>query len=160
VTEPAATPSVYESGLYGRYIEVTAGGGSTMHRRTVLGIVAAGFGSLLAGCSGSTVAGEVVANETPLGLTHEYEIQGTPSGTRLVVTVTAENGGEEQITPDGRVPELSCTFLNDAGEPLHDSGLQPVEAISAGETATFEFQLGTRVSEASRYELAAAWTRD
>lgn len=131
-----------------------------MHRRTVLGMAAAGCGSLLAGCGGATVAGEVVANETPLALTHDYEIQGTPSGTRLLVTVTAENGGEEPITPDGRVPELSCEFLSGAGETLHQSGVRPLEAIAAGDATTFQFQLGTRVSEASRYELTAVWTSE
>lgn len=131
-----------------------------MHRRSLLGTVAAGCGSLLAGCGGSTVAGEVVANETPLVLSHEHAVQGTPSGTRLVVDVTAENNSEDPITAAGRVPELSCTFLNDAGERLHRSGVQPLDTIGAGAAATFEFQLGTRVSEAARYELAAAWTEE
>lgn len=131
-----------------------------MHRRTVLGMAVAGCGSVLAGCGGSAVAGAVVANETPLVLTHEYEIRGTPSGTVLVVDVTAANDGGDPITPDGQVPELTCTFLNSADETLHESGVQPLEAIDSGDAATFQFKLGTRVSEASRYELAAAWTRD
>ncbi|WP_324664582.1 hypothetical protein [Haloarcula sediminis] len=131
-----------------------------MHRRTLLGTLAAGCGSALAGCSGSTVTGEVVANETPLSLTHEYAIQGTPSGTRLVVDVTAENDGTDRITPEGQVPELACTFLDDAGEQIYRTGLQPRDPIRVGATSAFEFALSTRVSETTRYELTATWSQE
>ncbi|WP_262177196.1 hypothetical protein [Haloarcula laminariae] len=131
-----------------------------MHRRTLLGTLAAGCGSALAGCGGSAVTGEVVANETPLSLTHEYAVQGTPSGTRLVVDVTAENDGTDRITTEGRVPELACTFLDDDGEQLYRSGLKPRDPIGVGATSAFEFALSTSVSEAERYELTATWTED
>jgi len=128
-----------------------------MKRRTVLGMAATVCGTVAAGCLGSTVAGDVVRNETPLELSHDYEIQGTPSGTRVVVDVTAKNGGESPITPDGRLPQLSCAFLNESEETLHQSGVQPVEPIDVSETASFEFSLGTRVDEVTRYELGVDW---
>jgi len=128
-----------------------------MYRRELLGSAAVGLGTLLAGCGGSTVSGAVVRNDTPLDLAFEHAIQGTPSGTRLLVDVTAENTGSEPITPDGEVPKLSCAFLNGTGETLHQSGVQPVEPIAVGDAAAFEFQLGTRVEEVQRYELAGDW---
>ena len=134
-----------------------SGGGGTMHRRTLLGTVVAGFGTVIAGCGGDTVEGSVVANETPLVLSHEYAIQGTPSGTRLVVDVSAENGGSEPISTDGEVPRVTCVFLNGVGETLHRSGVEPLERIGPGETSPFEFQLGTGVDEVTRYELSAEW---
>lgn len=135
-------------------------GGWTVHRRTILGMVATGFGSVLAGCGGSSVDGEVVANETPLVLSHEHTVQGRPSGTVLSVDVTAENDGQNRITPDGQVPQLTCTFLNNAGETLYQSGIQPLEPIDVGAATTFQFKLGTNVSDATRYELTAAWITD
>ncbi|NLV08332.1 hypothetical protein GOC83_19635 [Haloarcula rubripromontorii] len=108
---------------------------------------------LLAGCGGSTVSGAVVSNDTPLSIAFEHAIQGTPSGTRLLVDVTAENTGSEPVTPDGEVPKLSCTFLDGAGRTLHRSGVQPVEPIAAGDSVAFQFQLGTQVSDVTRYEL-------
>jgi len=131
-----------------------------MYRRDVLGMVAAGCGTLFAGCGGSNIDGEVVRNETPLALTHEYAVQGTPSGTRIVVDVTAANGSNSPITPDGTVTYLSCTFLNSADETLHRAGVQPVETIDAGATAQFQFTLGTSVDEATRYELTGEWVQD
>ena len=123
-------------------------------------MVATGCGSVLAGCGGPTVDGEVVANETPLDLSHEYTVQGTPSGTILTVDVTAENESQNRITPDGQVPQLTCAFLNGAGETLHQSGIQPLEPIDVGAATTFQFKLGTRVSDARRYELTAVWIAD
>jgi hypothetical protein len=123
-------------------------------------MAAAGCGSVLAGCGGPTVDGAVVANETPLVIAHEYAVRGTPSGTVLVVDVTAENQGQRRITPDGQVPELTCAFLNDAGEPLHQPGIQPLEPIDVGAATTFQFKLGTNLSEVTRYELMAAWISD
>lgn len=148
-----------QSGLSGRYVDTESVGGYSMHRRHFLGSAAVGLGTLLAGCGGSTVSGAVVSNETPLALSFDHAIQGTPSGTRLLVDVTAEHTGPDIITPDGEVPLLSCTFLNGAGETLHQSGVQPVEPIHAGESVPFQFQLGTRVSEAQRYELVGEWAQ-
>jgi len=123
-------------------------------------MVTTGCGSLLAGCSGSTVDGEVVANETPLVISHEYTIRGTPSGTVLIVDVTAENGGQNRITPDGRVPQVTCTFLNADGETLHQSGIQPLEPIAVGTATELQFKMGTHLNEVTRYELTAAWPAD
>ncbi|WP_436903450.1 hypothetical protein [Halovenus halobia] len=129
-----------------------------MHRRTVLGSFAAGVGILIAGCSRSSVDGTVVSNETPLTFTHEYATQATPSGTRIVVEVTIENDGSQPITPEGRVPRITCTFLDNSGERLYQSGLEPVEPIGVGETTTMEFPLAVNVDDVTRYELRSKWT--
>ena len=149
-----------ESGLSGRYVDTGSIEGYSMHRRELLGSATVGLGTLLAGCGGSTVSGDIVSNDTPLDIAFEHAIQGTPSGTRLLVDVTAENTGSEPITPDGEVPKLSCTFLDGAGETLHQSGVQPVESIAVGESVAFQFQLGTHVSEVKRYELVGEWVQE
>ncbi|WP_254761729.1 hypothetical protein [Natrinema marinum] len=128
-----------------------------MHRRAVLGTLAAGCGTLFAGCSGSRVDGEVVANETPLAFSHEYATQATYSGTRVVVEVTAENDGHEPITPKESVPNVVCTFLDATGETLHQSGLKLTQFIGVGETITLEFTLAVDVDDVTRYELRSEW---
>lgn len=128
-----------------------------MRRRAVLGTVATGVTSLLAGCSWSRIEGEVVSNETPLVLSHEYATQGTPSGTRIIVTVTADNNGQEPLTPDEPVPMIDCRFLNEAGEQLHRSGHELTAELPVGEAAEFEFGLGTNTREVTRYALRAEW---
>jgi hypothetical protein len=128
-----------------------------MHRRRFLGTLGAGAGVLLAGCSGSRVDGEVAVNETPLVFSHEYTTQATPSGTRVYVDVTAENSGDEQITPNGRVPNITCTFLDDAGATLHEAGKQLVQPVSVGESTSLEFPLTIDTEDVTRYELRSEW---
>jgi len=67
------------------------------NRRAVLGTLLVGAGSVMAGCSRSSIEGTVVENETSLALSHEYGIQATSSGTRVVVDLTITNDGSEQI---------------------------------------------------------------
>ncbi|WP_226008014.1 hypothetical protein [Natrinema salinisoli] len=131
-----------------------------MHRRAVLGTLAAGFGTLVAGCFGSRVDGEVISNETPLAFSHEYSTQATYSGTRVVVDVTAENQGIEPITPEGRVPRVVCTFLDNGGETLHRSGLELKRSIGVEETITLEFTLAVDVDDVSRYALRSEWVEE
>jgi hypothetical protein len=131
-----------------------------MHRRAVLGTLAAGCGTLLAGCSGSRVEGEVASNETPLALSHEYSIQATPSGTRIVVDVTAENEGSERVTPEAPVPRVVCTFFDDAGETLYRSGLELTSAVDVGGTIDLEFTLGVDVDDVARYTLRGEWVEE
>lgn len=128
-----------------------------MYRRTVLGMLLTGCGTLLAGCTGARIEGEVISNETPLVLSHEYATQGTPSGTRLVVDVAAENRGSEAITTVDTVPRVVCTFLDDAGETVYESGMELAESVDVGETITLEFTLGVDVTEVVRYELRGEW---
>lgn len=128
-----------------------------MHRRTLFGTLAAGFGTPLAGCFGSRVEGAVVSNETPLRFSHEYATQATYSGTRVVVDITIENDGSDPITPEGRVPRITCTFLNDSGEQLHQSGRELVEPVGVGETTTLEFALAVDVDDVTGYELRSEW---
>lgn len=129
----------------------------TMQRRTLLGTLGAGFGVALAGCSRSRVDGEVVSNETPLVLTHEYSTQGTPSGTRVLVEATVENDGDDPITQDGRIPKITCTFLDDAGEDLHESGRELVQPLSVGESTVLEFPLTINTDDVTRYEFRIEW---
>lgn len=131
-----------------------------MHRRTVLGTLAAGFGTLIAGCSRSRVDGVVVSNETSLVFSHEYSTQATYSGTRIVVDVAAENEGSEPITPDGQVPRVVCTFLDNGGETLHRSGLELKKFIGVEETTTLEFTLAINVDDVSSYELRSEWVEE
>lgn len=128
-----------------------------MHRRTVLGSVAVGLGLFLAGCTGSSVDGSVVSNETPLALSHEYSTIATPSGTRTFVEVTVENDGNEPITPEDRVPRITCTFTDGSGEQLYQSGLELVEPLDVGETTTLEFTLAVDVDDVAAYELRSEW---
>jgi hypothetical protein len=128
-----------------------------MHRRTLLGTLAAGCGVSLAGCSRSRVEGVVAANETPLSFAHEYATQATPTGTRVLVEVTAENEGSEPITPDGRVPRITCTFLDGADESLHETGLQLIEPVGVGESTDLEFTLAIDTEDVARYELRSEW---
>lgn len=129
-----------------------------MHRRTVLTTLCVGFGTVLAGCSRSRVDGAVASNETPLLLTHEYATQATSSGTRVLVEVTAENDGNEVITTDRQVPKITCTFLNDAGATLHESGRQLVQPLDVGESTLLEFPLTIDTEDVTRYELRTEWT--
>lgn len=129
----------------------------TMQRRSLLGTLATGLGVALAGCSRSRVDGEVTANETPLVLTHEYTTQGTPSGTRVLVETTAENDGAEPITQAGQVPKITCTFLDDAGDQLHESGRELVQPLDVGESTDLEFSLAVDTDEVTRYELRSEW---
>lgn len=126
-----------------------------MHRRRFLGTLGAGV--LLAGCLGSRVDGEVASNETPLVFSHEYVTQGTPSGTRVLVEVTAQNDGVDPITPDGRVPNVSCTFLDGTGETLHEAGRQLAEPVGVGESTSLEFPLAIDTDDVTRYELRSEW---
>jgi hypothetical protein len=128
-----------------------------MHRRTVLGTLAVGFGIALGGCSRSSVDGTVVSNETPLVFSHEYATQSTPSGVRIVVEVTVENNGDEQITPEDRAPQITCTFVDSAGETLHQSGLKLVDSIGVGEETTLEFTLAVDTDEVEQYKLRSDW---
>jgi hypothetical protein len=129
-----------------------------MRRRTVLGTLLTGWGASLAGCTGPRVEGEVVSNETPLALSHDYATQGTPSGTRLVVDVTARNEGNERLTPVDPVPRVVCSFLDDAGGTVYRSGREVTDPVGIGETVTLEFTLGVDVAEVTRYELRSEWT--
>ena len=131
-----------------------------MHRRAVLGTLAAGFGTLVAGCSQSRVDGEVASNETPLTFSHEYATQGTLSGTRVVVQVPAENDGNEAITLEESVPRVVCTFLDGSGNPLHQSGLELTRELDVGETVDLEFTLAVDVDEVTRYRLRSEWIED
>lgn len=126
-----------------------------MHRRRVLGTLGAGV--LLAGCLGSRVDGEVASNETPLVFSHEYVTQGTPSGTRVLVEVTAQNDGTDPITPDGQVPNVSCTFFDGSGEALHEAGRQLTEPVGVGESTSLEFPLAIDTDDVTRYELRCEW---
>lgn len=128
-----------------------------LSRRALLGTLSTGLGAALAGCSGSRVEGVVASNGAPLALTHEYSTKATPSGTRVLVEVTAENDGDAPLTPDGRVPEIVCTFLNDAGETLHESGQQLVQPLAVGESTALEFSLAVDTEDVTRYELRSEW---
>lgn len=128
-----------------------------MNRRTVLGTLATGGVLSLAGCSGSRVDGEVVSNDTPLALAHEYATQGTFSGTRVVVDVTATNEGNEPITPDAPVPEVVCLFLDGAGETLYRSALEVPRRIGVGDSIDLEFALAVDVDDVARYTLQSEW---
>jgi hypothetical protein len=128
-----------------------------MHRRAVLGTLTTVGGVLLAGCSGSSIDGEVVENETPLAFTHEHATQATPSGMRIVVDVTVENDGDEPITPESRVPRVVCAFLDANGETLHRSGLELVETVAAGGTTALEFTLAVDTDDVARYEIQSEW---
>lgn len=128
-----------------------------MHRRTLLGTLAAGGGLLLAGCSASTVDGEVVSNETPLAFSHESTISSTYSGSRVVVDVTARNEGDEPITPEGRVPQVRCAFLDGSGGTLYEPGRELTEAVGVGETVSLEFAMGVDVDEVARYAIRCEW---
>jgi len=128
-----------------------------MQRRTLLGMLATGLSVALAGCSRSRVDGDVVANETPLDLTHEYTTQGTPSGTRVLVETTVENDGAEPITQEGQVPRITCTFLDDAGEQLHESGRELVQPLDVGASTDLDFSLAVDTDDVTRYELRTEW---
>lgn len=128
-----------------------------MNRRAVLGTLATSCGLFLAGCSGSSVDGEVVSNETPLVLAHDYSTQATYSGTRVVVDVTATNDGDEQLTPEAPVPRVVCTFLDGDDETLYESGLELPQVVDSGETIELEFTLAVDVDDAARYTLRGEW---
>ena len=128
-----------------------------MRRRTVLGTLAVSAGISLAGCFGSSVDGDVASNETPLVLSHESKTQSTSSGVRILVEVTIENDGTEPITPDGRVPRITCTFRDDSGENLYESGRKLTDPIEVGETTTVEFPMAVNVDDVTRYELRGEW---
>ena len=83
----------------------------------------------------------MAANETPLVFSHEYATQGTASGTRVLVEVTAENDGDEPITTEEQVPNVTCTFLDDDGETLHETGRKVVQPVGVGESTALEFPL-------------------
>lgn len=128
-----------------------------MHRRTLLGTLAAGGGLLFAGCTASTVDGEVVSNETPLTFSHESTISSTYSGSRVVVDVTARNEGDEPITPEGRVPEVACAFLDGDGATLYEPGRELTEAVGVEETVSLEFAMGVDVDKVARYAIRCRW---
>ena len=127
------------------------------NRRAILGTLAVGIGSMMAGCSRSSIDGAVVENETPLTLSHEYGIQATSSGTRVVVDVTVTNDGSEQITPEGRSPRFTCTFLDDAGERLFESSRELLEILGTEETTTVQFSLAVGVDDVAAYQLRSEW---
>lgn len=128
-----------------------------MHRRTVLGTLVVGLGISFAGCSRSSVDGGVVSNETPLAFSHEYATQSTPSGVRIVVEATVKNDGSEPITTEDRVPQVTCTFVDSAGETLHQSGLELVDPLDVGEETTLEFTLGIDTDEVEKYKIRSEW---
>jgi hypothetical protein len=131
-----------------------------MNRRRALGTLATGGLTLLAGCSGQNIEGEVLASEVPLALTHDHSTQSTFSGTRVVVDVTAENDGEKRLTPEKPVPRIVCTFLDGSGGTLYESGLQLPETIDPGGTVALEFALAVDVDDLSRYTLRSEWVED
>lgn len=128
-----------------------------VNRRTVLRALGTGLAASLAGCSGSRVDGTVASNETPLSISHEYATQATYSGTRVFVEVIAENAGNDPITLEKRVPNVTCTFLDDAGETLHEAGIELVESLDPGESTTLEFPLTIDTEDVTRYELRFEW---
>ncbi|WP_340101493.1 hypothetical protein [Salinibaculum salinum] len=131
-----------------------------MNRRTVLRTLAGGGVLSLAGCSGSRVDGEVGSNDTPLTFSHDYETQGTLSGTRIVVDVTATNEGSEPITPDAPVPEVVCLFSDSAGETLYQSGREVMNQVGVGESIDMEFKLAVDVDDVARYTLESEWVTE
>lgn len=131
-----------------------------MYRRSaIVTLATAGFVSL-AGCSGSRVDGEIVSNDTPLTISHDYATQGTLSGTRVVVDVTVTNEGSEPITPDTPVPEVVCLFLDGAGKTLYESGLELPRRVGVGESVELEFTLAVNVDDVARYILQSEWVTD
>ena len=128
-----------------------------VNRRAALRALGTGLVASLAGCSGSRIDGSVTSNETPLALSHEYATQATYSGTRVFVDVTAENAGNDPITLEERVPNVTCTFLDDAGETLHEAGIELLEPLDAGESTTLEFPLTIDTEDVTRYELRCEW---
>jgi len=130
------------------------------NRRAILGTLVAGVGSIIAGCSRSSIEGAVVENETPLALSHEYGIQATASGTRVVVDVTATNDGSEQITPEGRSPRFICTFMDDSGEQLFEASRKLVAALAIEETTTVQFTLAVGVDDVAEYQLRSEWAEE
>jgi|GEM_PF-484270 hypothetical protein len=135
----------------------STGRNRTASRRTV--ILALGTGSIasLAGCSGSRVDGVVATNETPLVFSHEYATRATYSGTRVLVEATVENTGSDPLTLEERVPMITCTFLNDADETLHESGIKLVQPLTVDESTTLEFPLTIDTEDVTRYELRCEW---
>lgn len=131
-----------------------------MDRRAALGTLATGCILLLAGCSGSRVDGDVVSNDTPLTFSHDYATQGTFSGTRVVVNVTATNEGSEPITPNTPVPEVSCLFLDSSGETLYRSALEVPRQVNVGESIDLEFALAVDVDDVARYTLQGGWVTE
>lgn len=129
----------------------------SIYRRSVLATLGTGLLASLAGCSRSRVDGEVVTNETPLGISHEYATQATPSGTRVLVEVTIENTGSERITREERVPRITCRFLDEGGETLHEMGLILVKPLDVEESRTLEFTLAIDTEDVTRYELRSRW---
>jgi len=131
-----------------------------MHRRALLGILAVGSGTLLAGCVESSIDGDVVANETPLTFSHEHSTIATSTGTRVVVDVTGEHDGSEPITPEESVPRVVCTFRDDSGDTLHESGLKLANGVGVGETISLEFALTVEVDKLDRYALRCEWVEE
>ena len=127
------------------------------NRRAVLGTLLVGVGSVMAGCSRSRIDGAVVENETPLALSHEYGIQATSSGTRVVVDLTVTNNGGEQITPEGRSPRFICAFLADSGEQLFKSSRKLIAGLGTEETTTVQFSLAVGVDDVAAYQLRSEW---
>lgn len=128
-----------------------------MYRRTVIGTLCTGPVGLLAGCSRSRVEGTVATNETPLVFTHDYATQATPSGTRVLVEVTAENAGSDPIALENRAPRITCTFLDDADAVLHESGVELVQPLEVDESTTLEFTLAIDTEDVAQYELRGRW---
>jgi hypothetical protein len=102
----------------------------------------------------------VVSNETPLVLSYEYSTQATFSGTRVVVDVTAENDGTEPLTPAEPTPRIVCTFLDDGGETLYQSGLDLPRPVDVGATITLQFSLAVDVDDVERYTIRGEWSED
>lgn len=126
----------------------------------MLGTLATGCVLSLAGCSGTRIDERVASNDTPLTLSHDYATQGTFSGTRIVVDVTATNEGGEPITPETPVPEVICIFVDDAGETLYRSGLEVPRTMDIGESIDLEFTLAVDVDDADRYTLQSEWVTE
>jgi hypothetical protein len=130
------------------------------NRRAILGTLVVGVGSVMAGCSRSSIDGAVVENETPLTLSHEYGIQATSSGTRVVVDVTVTNEGSEQITPEGRSPRFICTFLDNSEERLFKSSRKLVDVLDTEDSMTVQFALSVGVDDVAEYELRSEWAEE
>lgn len=134
-----------------------AGSDRLTTRRAVVGTLSVGVIAALAGCSRSRVDGVVGVNETPLRLTHEYTTRATYSGTRVVVEVVAENDGETPMLLEQRAPKITCTFLDDTEKTLHESSVELVNPLRAGESTALEFPLTIDTTAVTQYVIQSEW---
>jgi hypothetical protein len=76
---------------------------------------------------------------------------------RVVVDVSATNEGSEPITQTGRVPRVTCHFIDTAGASIHSSGLELRKDIGIGESVELEFTLAVGVDDVAEYALQSEW---